>query len=109
MLRWAIWSIVCFYTLAQTYLFFKDLMRGSFNIISPAYKYGRTTSECVILLCLYTSLIITFMNILSKIHLLWLAPASWLAGSIIGCCIIRNITNITDAVKGRSNIESGVE
>ena len=80
-------------------------MSGKFNIIGPAYKYGRLIGECLILLLSYASLIITYADILSKIHLLWLWPVSWLIGSIIGGCITRIITNVTDRVEEPSIIE----
>lgn len=97
MLGWVIWSIVCFYALAWTLLFLKDLITGSFNIISLAYKSGRTISEVVTILGIYACLIITFMNIFAKIHLLWLVPLSLLIGIIIGGCITRIITNINNS------------
>ena len=94
MLGWVIWIIVCFFTLNWTLIFLRDLAKGVFNIINPAYKFGRAIMELVIILGIYSSLIITFMNILTKIHLLWLVPLSLLTGMIIGGCIIRIITVI---------------
>ena len=99
MFGWVIWMIVCIYTLVWTLFFIKDLAKGSFNIISPAYKHGRAVMELVVLLEIYVSLILTFMNILPKIHLLWLVPLSLLTGIIIGCSIVRIITVIGDCRK----------
>ncbi len=96
MLGWIIWAIVCFYTLIWTFMFLRDLSKGIFNIISPAYRSGRTIGELICVLGLYASLAITSMNILAKTHLLWLVPISLLAGFIIGGCLIRIITNLTD-------------
>lgn len=99
MFGWAIWVIVCFYTLIWTFIFLRDLAKGVFNIISPAYRSGRTIGELVCVLGLYSSLVITLVNILAKIHLLWLVPLSLLVGFIIGGCVVRIIINITNAAK----------
>lgn len=80
-------------------MFFRDLVIGTFNIISPAYKSGRAIMELMILVGIYSSLSITFVNILTKIHLLWLVPLSLLIGIIIGGCIIRSITVIRSCNK----------
>ncbi len=97
MFGWVIWTIVCFYTLIWTFVFLRDLTKGVFNIISPAYKHGRAITELLCVLGFYLCLIITLVNILAKIHLLWLVPLSLLVGLIIGGCIIRIIANINAA------------
>ena len=89
-----IWSIVCFYTIIWTFVFLKDLARGKFNIISMAYKSGRIVTEIVIIMIFYAILITTFMNIVGKLHLLWLVPVGILTGMVLGCCIIRIMVNI---------------
>ena len=99
MFGWAIWIIVSFYTLIWTFMFLRDLVKGSFNVISQAYRIGRTTGELICILGLYACLVITLLKILSKNHLLWLVPGTLVVGAIMGGVLTRIVVNINNAAK----------
>ena len=89
MVEWIIWAIVCFYTVVLAMMLVRDLVKGEFDIVRSASKSGRIIMRAVIILIFTVILIITFLNMPAKMHLLWLVPLGLLIGIIAGSCIIQ--------------------